>query len=229
MVGGKRDSKGKAPNRRVSIAPDEDDSPTPSPSPGPSTFSRRSPQESPATSHVSFASQSRPRPESSRDQPVTSASSTSAPASAPAATAGAQISANRFSALPNTVSQLYTSYWRPLGHAQGAVGVPFASVVNPFGISLQQPQIPPAPVNPPDELGPPPPPPPPPAIPPVVNPFGVHFQPQVPSTEMGPIVHHYVPRQDPVGAPTGLFYPGQQIPGFMVSALAGLSVIIRSM
>ncbi|KAG7290622.1 hypothetical protein NEMBOFW57_000625 [Staphylotrichum longicolle] len=74
----------------------------------------------------------------------------------------------------------------------------------------------PAPVNPPDELGPPPPPPPPPANPPILNPMGVHFQPQVPGTEMGPMTHRYVPRHDPPGAP-GMFFPGQQMPGLMAN------------
>jgi hypothetical protein len=86
-------------------------------------------------------------------------------------------------------------------------------------MAATQPSVP-APVNPPDELGPPPPPPPPPANPPVLNPLGVHFQPQVPGTEMGPMTHRYVPRQDPIGAP-GMFYPGQQMPALMVSGLVG--------
>jgi hypothetical protein len=66
---------------------------------------------------------------------------------------------------------------------------------------------------------PPPPPPPPPAIPPVLNPYGVHFQPPVPATDMGPMVHHYVPRYDngiPNAGPE-MCYPVQQAPVAMVS------------
>ncbi|AEO57773.1 hypothetical protein MYCTH_2118259 [Thermothelomyces thermophilus ATCC 42464] len=223
MVSGKRDLKGKAPTRRVSIAPEEDDSSPPSPSPGPSTFSRKSAQGSSATSHVSFASQSRSHPECNCNHTATSSSSTSAPASvpasAPATTTAAQIPASCFSVLPNPVSQPYASYWGLAGHTQATYGVPFAATVNPFGTGLQQPPSAPARVNPPDELGPPPRPPPPPAIPPVINPLGVHFQPQVPSTEMGPMIHRYVPRQDPVGAAPGMLYTGQQMAGSMVNGV----------
>lgn len=66
---------------------------------------------------------------------------------------------------------------------------------------------------PPDPMGPPPPPPPPPAILPVVNPMGVHFQPQVPATDLGPMTHHYVPQYDP----PGMCYSAPQMPAFMVS------------
>ncbi|KAL2164430.1 hypothetical protein VTH06DRAFT_3646 [Thermothelomyces fergusii] len=221
MVSGKRDLKGKASMRRVSIAPDDNDSPPPSPSPGPSTFSRRSAQGSPATSHISSSSQSRSRPECSCNHTAASSSSTSAPAPAPApaATTSAQIPASRVGALPNLFSQPYVNYWGLSGHPQVAYGVPFAPTVNPFGTGAQQPPSGSARVNPPDELGPPPPPPPPPAIPPVINPLGVHFQPQVPSTENGPMIHHYVPRQDPVGVGSGTLYTGHQTSGSMVNGV----------
>lgn len=211
--------------RRVSIAPEGDYSPPPSP--GPSNFCRKSSQGSPVPSHISFASQSRSRLDPSSNQPAVSVPSTSAtsapataPASAPAATSAAQIPANRFSAVYDQTSQPYGNYWRPVIHSQGVFGAPFTQ----FGVAAQQPPTP-SPVNPPDELGPPPPPPPPPAIPPVINPHGVHFQPQVPGTELGPMIHRYVPRHDPYGA-AGSIFPGLQLPTYMVSALIGLSTVL---
>ncbi|KAK4179252.1 hypothetical protein QBC36DRAFT_308395 [Triangularia setosa] len=39
----------------------------------------------------------------------------------------------------------------------------------------------------------------PPAIPPVLSPNGIHFQPQVPSTQFGPVTQTYIPRRDPPG------------------------------
>lgn len=55
-----------------------------------------------------------------------------------------------------------------------------------------------------------------------MNPYGVHFQPQVPGTEQGPMMHRYMPRHDFPGAP-GMFMPGHQMSGYhMVSALVGL-------
>ncbi|EAQ91028.1 hypothetical protein CHGG_02963 [Chaetomium globosum CBS 148.51] len=213
---GKRDPKGKIPMRRVSIAPEGDYSPPPSP--GPSNFGRKSSQGSPVPSHISFASQSRSRLDPSSNQPAVSVPSTSAtsapataPASAPAATSAAQIPANRFSAVYDQTSQPYGNYWRPVIHSQGVFGAPFTQ----FGVAAQQPPTP-SPVNPPDELGPPPPPPPPPAIPPVINPHGVHFQPQVPGTELGPMIHRYVPRHDPYGA-AGSIFPGLQLPTYMAN------------
>lgn len=199
--------------RRVSIA-DEEDSPRSRPaSPGPSNFGRNTSQESPTPSHVSCAShRSRPNPEG--NQPTTSAPASST-ATAPASVVGSQTPANRYGAFPTAVPQHFTN-WRPfVGYAQGGLGAPFAPIVSPFAMATTQPAAP-APVNPPDELGPPPPPPPPPANPPILNPMGVHFQPQVPGTEMGPMTHRYVPRHDPPGAP-GMFFPGQQMPGLMVS------------
>ena len=220
-------------------------------SPGPSNPGRSASRRgsgggggSPVSSHVSAASQSRsqPKPEDSH-QPTTSA-----PAfPTTTATSGPQVTASRYTALPTPFAQQqYAANWRPyVGYAQGGLGAPFAPVASPFapmgnlfGMAIQQ-QDPPAPVNPPDELGPPPPPLPPPAIPPVLNPFGVHFQPQVPGTEMGPMTHRYVPRHDHVGAP-GMLFPGQQMqmpgmqmpgmqmqmPGFMVSALVGLLIVL---
>ncbi|KAK0736949.1 hypothetical protein B0T21DRAFT_154654 [Apiosordaria backusii] len=49
----------------------------------------------------------------------------------------------------------------------------------------------------------------PPAIPPVLNPNGIHFQPQVPSTQFGPITQTYIPRRDP---PMG--YIAGPMPGY---------------
>jgi hypothetical protein len=77
------------------------------------------------------------------------------------------------------------------------------------------PNPPPPTNNPPDQLGLPPPCQP---LHPVeyapVDPRGVHFQPPVPGTENGPMVHHYKPRHDPVvsGVPV-VMAPGQPMPG----------------
>ncbi|KAK4123451.1 hypothetical protein N657DRAFT_644996 [Parathielavia appendiculata] len=210
-MNGKRDPKGKA-SRRVSIA-DEDYSPRSRPAtPGPSNSGHNASQESPAPSHVSSASQSQPRPNSDSNQPVPSAPTSSA---TPAPAHASYIPANRYSALPTTVPQAFNGYRPFIVNPQIGIGTSFAPVINPFAMAPPQTAAP-NPGNPPDELGPPPPPPPPPAIPPVVNPYGVHFQPQVPGTETGPMVHRYVPRQDPIGAP-GMLFPGQQMAGYMVS------------
>ncbi|KAL1839078.1 hypothetical protein VTJ49DRAFT_1879 [Mycothermus thermophilus] len=81
-------------------------------------------------------------------------------------------------------------------------------IFNPATAQPLRPNPPPPTNNPPDELYPPPPPlPVPPAVPPVLDPRGVHFQPQVPGTENGPMVHKYVPRQDPVR----MVMPGQPV------------------
>jgi hypothetical protein len=193
-MAGKRD-KGKAPMRRVSIAEEEDSPRSPLASPGPSNFSRHTSHGSPASSHTS-ASGSQSHAKSKDKKPTTAAASVSTPAPA--------------SILQTPVPQFAGTHygnWLPYpgAHAVMAALQPAA----------------PAPVNPPDELGPPPPPPPPPAIPPVVNPFGIHFQPQVPGTEMGPMMHRYMPRHDLPGVP-GMFMQGHQMPGYMVSALIGL-------
>ena len=229
---GKRDSKGKAPMKSVSIVDgDYEYSPRSQPaSPGPSNHGRSASRRgsgggggSPVPSHVSVASQSRSQPKPEDNQATTSAPTSSTTA----VTSGPPITASRYTALPTPFAQQqYAANWRPhVGYAQGGFGAPFTPMGNLFGMAILQ-QDPPAPVNPPDELGPPPPPLPPPAIPPVLNPFGVHFQPQVPGTEMGPMTHRYVPRHDTVGAP-GMIFPGQQmqmpgmqiqVNGFMVSA-----------
>jgi hypothetical protein len=203
--------------RRVSIADGDYSPPSRPATPGPSNSGHSVSHGSPAPSHVSSVSQGRSRPNPDGNQPVTSAPPSAA---APASSAGSHIPANRYSAMPTPVPQAFSA-WRPIAvHPQGGIGTSFAPVINPFAMAAPQPAVL-RPVNPPDELGPPPPPPPPPAIPPVVNPLGVHFQPQVPGTEMGPMVHRYVPRQDAIGAP-GMFFPGQQVAGCMVSNLAGL-------
>ncbi|KAL2271599.1 hypothetical protein VTJ83DRAFT_970 [Remersonia thermophila] len=96
-------------------------------------------------------------------------------------------------------------------------GIPGAPgyMFNPAAAQPLCPNPPPPTNNPPDELYPPPPPPPaPPAAPPVLNVSGVHFQPQVPGTENGPMVHKYVPRQDPVH----MVMPGQPVPAGYVMA-----------
>ncbi len=243
-MAGKRDSKGKAPMRSVSIA-DGDYSPRSQPaSPGPSNTGRNATrQPSPEPSHDdSAAAQAQPRSRPEGNQ--SSATTTSAPSTSTtaAATPAQPIAANRYSTFPSVAAHTYGN-WRPYvtypgygygqGYPQAGFGMPpfppvvnqFGQVVSPFSMAAQQQPDPPAPVNPPDELGPPPPPPPPPAIPPVLNPFGVHFQPQVPGTEMGPMTHHYIPRHDQMGAP-GMLYPGQQMTGYMVSALVGLVVVV---
>ncbi|KAL2260239.1 hypothetical protein VTK26DRAFT_5838 [Humicola hyalothermophila] len=92
-----------------------------------------------------------------------------------------------------------------------------APIGNPAFMTAQPaasgPSMPPMPRCPPDPLGPPPPPPPPPAIPPVLNPLGVHFQPPVPATDKGPMVHRYIPRFDPPGA----CYPAPQVVPYMTT------------
>ncbi|KAK0661246.1 hypothetical protein QBC41DRAFT_382993 [Cercophora samala] len=67
-----------------------------------------------------------------------------------------------------------------------------------------------------------------PTIPPAVNANGIHFQPQVPSTQFGPMTQTYIPRRDPPafgflagpvgGYPqvTGQVYPSYQIAGHAV-------------
>ena len=236
----KRDRKGKTPVRHVSIV-DDDLSPrshpaSPGPSNhsgpshggpshggpsngGPSNTSRSTGQGSPAPSHASSATQSRSRAQS--HPPVPSPAASSAPA-APAPVRQ-QIPLNHFGAgqaqfpLQSLQAPQQFANWTPfVGLAQPTLGSPFQPVISPLGMVAQQPQpAAPAPVNPPDELGPPPPPPAPPANPPVLNPHGVHFQPQVPGTEMGPMINRYVPRHDG--------FAGQQLPNFMVSALVGLN------
>ncbi len=239
---GKRDPKGKAPMKSVSIIDgDYEYSPRSEPaSPGPSNAGRSASRRgsgggggSPAPSHVSAASNSRSQPKPEEKQATTSASTSSTPA----ATSGPPIAASRFVSYPMSWAQQQSAAMRPYINYSGmgmSVTIPtvppnFAPVGTVFSTSYGMPypaQDPPAPVNPPDELGPPPPPLPPPAIPPVLNPFGVHFQPQVPGTEMGPMTHHYVPRHDTIGAP-GMVFPGQQMqmPGLMVSALVGLFIV----
>ena len=100
----------------------------------------------------------------------------------------------------------------------GAPGIATTTGSNGNPIIMTQqtfpgPSMPPMPICPPDPLGPPPPPPPPQAILPVVNPMGVHFQPQVPATDQGPMIHRYIPRFDPPCTS----YPAPQMGPYMVS------------
>ncbi|KAK4239793.1 hypothetical protein C8A03DRAFT_42649 [Achaetomium macrosporum] len=209
--------------RHVYVTDDEGHSPSRAESPAASNFSHKS-QGSPAATHNSSASQSqsRPVPEGNK-QPTVSASSSSA---APTPISEPHRLANPYIALPTQLPRYsgnqYSGNWGPAFVPQGYnIAIPSVPTTNTFTMANWQPAPAPAPapapVNPPDELGPPPPPPPPPATPPVVNPYGVHFQPQVPSTERGPMISHYIPRHDPTPA---VAYPGHQMPPLVANGAA---------
>ncbi|KAH6624822.1 hypothetical protein B0J18DRAFT_191868 [Chaetomium sp. MPI-SDFR-AT-0129] len=101
-----------------------------------------------------------------------------------------------------------TGGWRPVVHA-GGYGAPYVMMA----AQQNPPRQPPANLgNPPDEMGDPPPPPPPQIVPHTLNPHGTYYYPGVPSTELGPMVHRYVPRHDVPGHP-GLFFAGSQMQG----------------
>lgn len=206
--------RGKVP-RRVQIADEESSPPARPMTPGPSNRKRPLSPASPASTHNSSTSQNRSRLNPENTRPNVRASASPAPTS----TSAQHVPPTSAGAFPNPVPQHFGAPKPFMFHHQGYAAAPYGQpIMNPF-MMTNQPAPAPVPVNPPDELGPPPPPPPPPAIPPVLNPYGVHFQPQVPGTEMGPMTHRYVPRHDPapVAGPT-MYYPGQQMSAYMVSA-----------
>lgn len=189
----------------------------------PSQSQHRSNSQSRSTSQNQSTSQAGSHQQPEHNTPGNSASSSNA-----AAPSGPNHHPGPYGTVPATVAQpsvnatpfVVVTQATPAPTVPTVPTVPTAPTAHPFVMANQQ--NPPAPSGrrcPPDPLGPPPPLPPPPAIPPVVNPYGVHFQPPVPATNLGPMVHHYIPRHDP--APVhqpGVCYPAQQFPGFMVSA-----------
>ncbi|KAK4146238.1 uncharacterized protein C8A04DRAFT_35216 [Dichotomopilus funicola] len=222
MAGPSKVNKGKGPARRVSIA-NEDNTISPPNSPAATSHyapPHRSAVGSPSRSQASYASALKSRPESRVGQSAAASAAGGAAAGGsgsnqPATTPAPSVAAPTpipASAPPQTMPHV-TGGWRPVVHA-GGYGAPY------FMMAGQQnpPRQPPAnPGNPPDEMGDPPPPPPPQIVPHTLNPHGTYYYPGVPSTELGPMVHRYVPRHDVPGHPGVFFASGQMQGGFMAN------------
>lgn len=221
MTGKKEGKKVQGPPKRVFFSDEENDAPS---SPALSNLGSVASRGSQSQRATASSSQSQPKPNPEGKKAPSPAQSASTPVPAAAPTPATPYCANPY-AIPPTFGQFPGSPTPfgpvPQGNFPGPIG-PFG---NQFTMAAQfhPPSMTPMPVCPPDKMGPPAPPLPPPAILPVVNPYGVHFQPQVPATDQGPMTHQYVPRYDP----PGICYQAPQMSAYMVSSLIRMSFRYR--